>query len=130
MKKRILVTIILSFFSLSNASDKYKENVKDADGNVYPTVKIGSQIWMAKNYNLKLKGSWCYNNDEKNCEMYGRLYTWSMIMNLPDSCNENTCISKKSQSHKGICPEGFHVPFAWEYRTTLLFVSSSPKIKI
>lgn len=131
MLKHFLVISILFFFSLSNASPKYKENVKDADGNVYPTVKIGNQIWMAKNYNLKLNGSWCYNNDEKNCEIYGRLYTWSMVMNMPDSCNAKTCNSKTPKTHKGICPEGFHVPFAWEYRTLYSYVREkdySPRV--
>jgi uncharacterized protein (TIGR02145 family) len=65
----------------------------DPDG-TNPTVTIGSQVWMKCNLNVPHNSgngeSWCYEDDEENCEKYGRLYNWAAAMD--------------------ICPEGFHVP--------------------
>lgn len=50
------------------------------DGQAYPAIEIGNQLWMAKNLNYVLNdgtGSWCYNNNTANCNTYGRLYNWS-----------------------------------------------------
>ena len=51
--------------------------VIDRDGNSYPTqILKDKKRWMIKNLNLKVEDSWCYMNKAKNCEEYGRLYTW------------------------------------------------------
>jgi uncharacterized protein (TIGR02145 family) len=59
------------------------------DGQVYPTVQIGSQCWLQKNMNYSTGNSWCYNNDTY-CDTYGRLYDW--------------------QTALGACPSGWHLP--------------------
>jgi uncharacterized protein (TIGR02145 family) len=32
--------------------------------------------WMTENLNVNIPQSYCYEDDEKNCARYGRLYTW------------------------------------------------------
>ena len=86
----------------------------DIDGNVYKTVKIGNQVWMAENLkttryrngevipNVKdniawaalTTGAWCDNNYMAiNGNKYGHLYNWYAVS---DSRN--------------LAPEGWHVP--------------------
>lgn len=87
--------------------------VTDIDGNVYNTIKIGIQTWMAENlkttkyrdgspipnvtgnstWNSSKVGAYCwYDNDITFKTPYGALYNWSTI------------------STGNICPTGWHVP--------------------
>ncbi|MBU4486745.1 MAG: fibrobacter succinogenes major paralogous domain-containing protein [Candidatus Delongbacteria bacterium] len=93
--------------------------VTDIDGNVYPTIGIGGQIWMASNlkvthyrneemvpnltdnaeWSATTSGAYCsYNNDPANSVVYGHLYNWYAVI---DSRN--------------IAPEGWHVPTESEW---------------
>ena len=94
-------------------------SVVDIDGNVYPTIQIGSQNWMAENLkcnrfqngdlipnitdqeewnNLLTPASVYYNNDNAFSCPYGRLYNWYAAA---DSRN--------------VCPTGWHVPSLEEF---------------
>lgn len=85
----------------------------DIDGNIYHTVIIGNQIWLAEDLkttkyndgtpiplvtgnagwiNLSTPGYCLYDNDITNRETYGALYNWFAL-----------------QTGK-LCPTGWHVP--------------------
>lgn len=72
----------------------------DIDGNVYQSIRIGSQVWLAENFrstryndnteidhitgnedwNLHAEGAYCdYDNIESNSESMGRLYNWYAV---------------------------------------------------
>ncbi|PIP30684.1 hypothetical protein COZ22_02780 [bacterium (Candidatus Howlettbacteria) CG_4_10_14_3_um_filter_37_10] len=86
---------------------------RNYDPNYIPTVTINtsptSQTWMKCNMNVgtMVAGSvnqaigqkYCYDNDEKNCNIYGGLYQWNTAMN-----------GSTTEGDQGICPAGFHVP--------------------
>ncbi|MDR2554874.1 MAG: hypothetical protein LBC64_05540 [Fibromonadaceae bacterium] len=86
-------------------------------GQTYKTVVIDGQTWMAENLNYAATGGLCYNNDPDNCRIYGKLYDWATVMALSPSCNSTRCASQITENHRGICPDGWHVPSDDEWRT-------------
>jgi uncharacterized protein (TIGR02145 family) len=129
----ILFTISLICIRLTGLN---AQAVKDVDGNVYPAITIGKQVWMAENlkttkYNdgaaillvkddkawkaLK-KPAYCwYNNNIANKDVYGALYNWYTV------------------STKKLCPKGWHVPTDAEWTTLTNFIgdpiSAGDKLK-
>lgn len=108
-------------------------SVTDIDGNIYKTVNIGTQIWMAENLkttrfadgteiplvnntpawsNLtSTSKAYCwYNDDITNKELYGALYTWAAAMNGEAG---NNLIPSGVQ---GVCPVGWHLPSDAEWK--------------
>jgi len=55
----------------------------------------------------------CYDNDSRNCDTYGRLYNWVEVV----GCNSNLCANPIGNPHRGICPDGWHVPSDDEWMT-------------
>jgi len=85
-KKDVTVTAV--FVADGGKMDLFRD---DRDDNVYITVTILEQTWMAQNLNYKTEiGSWCYEDDNTYCVKYGRLYDW------------NTA--------ETVCPTGWHLP--------------------
>ena len=79
------------------------------DGEVYKTVKIGNQTWMAENLRYNASGSWL--NPINPSVQYGRLYDWGTVMNGASSS------SSSPSGVQGICPSGWHVPSDAEWAT-------------
>ena len=128
----------------SDSSDLKLEygTLKDArDKRTYKTITIGTQTWMAENLNYSdsvatpsLKGkSWCYDNDDANCDETGRLYTWAAAIDsvklANDTANPQTCGDgvncKLPAKVRGICPDGWRLPKTEDWKTLIATVNGS-----
>ena len=113
-----------------NPDISYGELKDERDGKTYRTVVIGeganARTWMAENLNyadsLKTpslkENSWCFHNNEKNCDVAGRLYTWAAAIDsvklATDADNPFVCGNNIkcdfTEVVQGICPDGWHLP--------------------
>jgi uncharacterized protein (TIGR02145 family) len=66
-------TALMSAFPASKVV--HGEFTDPRDGQKYRTVKIMKKTWFAQNLNYETANSWCYSEDDSNCERFGRLYT-------------------------------------------------------
>jgi len=104
--------------AIQNPTSGYGPNLKDAEGNTYKTVFIGTQQWMGENLKVSkysdgttipnitdntqwqnnTTGAWAYyNNNAANNTKEGKLYNWYAV-------------SKTTNGNKNVCPTGWHVP--------------------
>jgi len=122
--------------SIFNTGISYGSLV-DIEGNVYRTVQIGTQTWMAENLRtatyrngeqiqiISDSASWAnnntnipawsfYQNNASGNIPYGKLYNWYAVT-----------------SSKGICPLGWHIPKdeEWNQLTNVVGFSAGGKLK-
>jgi uncharacterized protein (TIGR02145 family) len=123
-KKLFLYLLIFSFTNLTGVLQA-QTTVKDIDGNIYLTINIGKQIWIAENLKttklndgkpiqlvtndraweqLKTAAYCWYKNDIKNKDVYGALYNWYTV-----------------KTGK-LCPKGWHVPTSSEWAAMVTFL--------
>jgi len=88
------------------------------DNQLYKTVLIGYQCWMAENLNIgtmipgqndpsnnEIIEKYCYDDNTSNCDTYGAFYQWLEMMDyITDTASQ------------GICPEGWHIPTNFEWK--------------
>jgi len=107
----------------------FRTKLSDIEGNLYNTVVIGTQTWMAENLrttkynnsaqipnitdptawmNLTADGYCWYNNNVNNKPTYGALYRWYTI------------------KAGALCPTGWHVPTDAEFNTLEMFLGLEP----
>lgn len=98
------------------------------DGQVYRTVKIGTQTWMAENLNFRTarldSGEVLQPVHPDSSKKYGRTYGWVTAMDLDTSCFNAFCRTLVHSIHRGICPTGWHVPHDVEWSQLANFVDT------
>jgi uncharacterized protein (TIGR02145 family) len=103
-------------------------SMTDQEGNVYKTIVIGEQEWMAENLNTSIyrngdaittgldaaawsttnAGAWAYYNDDVNLACpYGKLYNWY------------TCVDPRE-----LCPVGWHIPSDAEWNALISYLDA------
>jgi uncharacterized protein (TIGR02145 family) len=113
----------------SNPLMPYTGTVTDIDGNVYQTIKIGDQWWMAENlrvtryrngdsipnvtedtsWSCMTAGAYCnYDNSTEIMNTYGCLYNGYIVNDL-----------------RNIAPEGWHVPGDAEWQTLIDYLGGN-----
>ncbi len=117
---------LASFLATGCKKDNAPVTVTDIVGNVYQTVTIGSQVWMAENLkttefydgspiaNLTRSNDWVssdnpaycwYDNDEANNKpLYGALYNYQAV------------------KYGKLCPTGWHIPDDSEWTTLINYL--------
>ena len=114
-----------------NPSVDYGTLVDERDGKTYKTVTIGDAVWMAENLNFAdvdaypiLEGhSFCFNNQEANCDLMGRLYDRPAAMNSA-SCDFKKYCDLGDTAVRGLCPAGWHIPTLREAEDLLTFMDA------
>ena len=123
------VGINISLFSNEVNRETRIGTVTDIDGNVYNTIRIGNQVWMAENLkvsryrngeaipNVTDDGQWvnlstgarcAYNNDNDNVTTYGLLYNWYAV-----------------NDSRNLAPEGWHIPTDDEWKELEMYLGMS-----
>jgi uncharacterized protein (TIGR02145 family) len=63
----------------------------------------------------------CYGDVVANCQIYGRLYDWAAVMG--ELVSADSSVYSDTTDHKGICPEGWHVPKNSEWQALENYVN-------
>jgi len=102
-------------------------SLSDVDGNLYKSIKIGSQVWMAQNLAVTkyrdgtkinkltdnfmksdITGTYSdYQNDAANGQTFGHLYNFYAVMDK-----------------RGLCPSGWHMPADTEWTVLEAYLGS------
>lgn len=117
---------------LSNKVHCGNDMIDARDGQVYGTVQIGDQCWMAENLNIGFIQDtailqsqndtierYCYNQNIDHCDEYGGLYQWDEAMGYVYTIPA-----------QGICPAGWHIPTASEWSVLNTYYSDSTGKKL
>jgi uncharacterized protein (TIGR02145 family) len=108
--------------------------MSDIDSNIYKTITIGTQTWMAENLRVThyrngdtipkfpdgyrwiedTTGAYCdYENTPKISKIYGRLYNWHAVVDT-----------------RNIAPNGWHVASLEEWDTLVMYLGGGAGIKL
>ncbi|MCQ2064012.1 MAG: hypothetical protein MJY99_11825 [Fibrobacter sp.] len=94
---------------LTTYKGPFGELIDERDGNIYKTVEIGTQTWMAENLKYYIDSSF-YSENQKR----GRMYSWYKANNVSGSKFVRDTVEWPVQ---GVCPNGWHIPTMDDWKT-------------
>lgn len=128
--KKILISLLLLISCSKDTSGPESDIIlTDIDGNVYKTVRIGNQLWMAENLKVTryrngdvipsviddslwgqlVTGAYShYDNNSNNVELFGLLYNFYVV-----------------SDERNIAPLGWHVPTDKEWKELEMYLGMS-----
>lgn len=98
----LILVVLTTSFVWTYESSPILDN---RDGNKYQTIQLGKMIVMAENLAFDTEGSSCFNNEDQSCAHYGRLYDCKTVFG-----------EEVVERAQGICPDGWHIPSAKEWK--------------
>ena len=118
--------IVTAIITLSGSGGS--GTLMDYDGNIYQSIQIGDQRWMAENLRVQhyadgtpIEGVYAYDHNEAHVPFYGRLYTWDAAVaahRSENSLNENKEV-------QGVCPDGWRVPTEEDWQELIQYLNSA-----
>jgi uncharacterized protein (TIGR02145 family) len=124
--KTVIAELKNQIEQLSSYTSLLASGLVDIDGNNYPVVKIGNQIWMkenlrvsryrngdiipvTENYGTRTGARRWYDNDSVSYEIpFGNLYNWYAVYD-----------------NRGLCPFGWHIPSDADWTTLEIYLGGS-----
>jgi uncharacterized protein (TIGR02145 family) len=138
--KKIIVILIpfiltgLIFMQTSCKKDSSNDNgdgttVSDADGNVYKTVTIGTQVWMAENLRVTHLNNGANIAPTPNGTAWSQLtnpgYSWYSNDSISYSGNYGAMYNWYAVNSGKLSPVGWHVPTLAEWETLVSYLGGS-----
>ena len=121
--------------SMNSIYDAQNNTLTDLrDNQVYKTVTIGEQVWMAENLNYMPEdtagtifsgatvcggGEEEIMEDSRKCDILGRLYLRSVAL-----------YKQEIFARQGICPDGWSIPKKNDWEDLIIFLGESPDSKM
>jgi uncharacterized protein (TIGR02145 family) len=118
--------MIFSIISMVSGCKKDQEGIRDADGNLYHSVTIGTQTWLVENlrttkyrngddilkpltdWSYLTEGAWCkYLDSDSIAAIHGFLYNQNAIKDT-----------------RNICPKGWRVPTDDDWDTLAVYLQN------
>ncbi len=126
------------------AGQQYVKTIKDHEGNEYNVLQIGTRCWTRENMRVvtspttgstlitnatayqSKSAQWPYNDpDTYTANKYGVLYNWCAALDFHHASypeiaevgesSVQVVLPHPSTNHRGICPEGWHIPVNNDY---------------
>ena len=131
------ITVVTEYGNRPAPPEMGEDLIDVRDGNVYKTVQLGEQLWMAENLRYLPEQHFTvsstepryyvmFDNDVKTELGKGFLNTYGAYYNWPAALQgEAGAGAEETHTIKGVCPAGWHLPSQKEWQTLSKYVFDS-----